>query len=86
MYLFTSPGRLERTGVNHSLFGRMSLKRGVSLLKEAGAYRQVTDPTAEEVASADVAYLGGYEYEIDDAEAAALTAAGYGEWVTEVVE
>lgn len=86
MYLFTPPGRLEHTGINHSLFGRMSLKRGVSLLKEDGSYRQVADPTAEEVASADVAYLGGHMYVIDDAEVVALTTAGYGEWVTEVGE
>ncbi len=78
MYLLTPPGRLERTGINHPLFGRMSLTRGVSLLKENGVYRQVENPSPEEAAAADIAYLGGHSYEVSSAEAAALTAAGYG--------
>ena len=83
MSRFSPPGRLERWPVVHPLFGRMSITRGVSLLKESGIYRQVDGPSAEEIAAADVAYLGGHVYEIDAAEVAALTAGGYGAWIEE---
>ena len=83
MSRFSPPGRLERWPVLHPLFGRMSIMRGVSLLKELGVYRQTSEPSAEEITAADATYLGGYVYEIDAAEVAALTAAGYGEWIEE---
>jgi len=53
----------------HPLFGRLSITRGVSLLKESGVYRQVDGPSAEEIANADITYLGGHVYEIDAGEA-----------------
>jgi len=80
---FSPPGRLERWPVIHPLFGQMSIMQGVSLLKESGIYRQVPTPLAEEIDAADITYLGGHVYEIDAAEAAALTTAGYGEWIEE---
>lgn len=81
--LFTPPGRLERRGGTHPLFARMSIVRGVSLLKTDGLYEQVQYPTAEQVDAADITYLGGHVYSIDSAEAADLTSAGYGDWITE---
>lgn len=104
MYVFTPPGRVEKLSIPHGLFGRMSMTRGVSLLKEEGevapvfgagpfgmgpfgmpttgvVYRQVEDPSPEEIEAAARAYLGGRVYEVDAAEAALLVAAGYGEWV-----
>ena len=51
------------------------------MLKEGGLYRQVEEPTPEQIQAADAAYLGGYKYVIDDDEGDALTTAGYGEWV-----
>lgn len=79
--LFTPPGRIERHGT-HPLFGRLTLTRGVSLLKVGGLYRQVIDPSDEEIVAADIAYIGGHVYAVSNTEAAALIAAGYGEWVT----
>ena len=81
MSRFSPPGRLERWGVAHPLFGRMSIMRGVSLLKESGIYRQTSEPLAEEITAAEFTYLGGHVYEISAAEALALTAAGYGNWM-----
>lgn len=62
----------------------MTIMRGVSLLKELGIYRQISDPSAEEITAADVVYLGGHVYEITPEEAAALVAAGYGSWIVAV--
>ncbi len=42
-----------------------------------GTYTTVDTPTTEQVAAAQVAYLGGHLYEVTVTEAAALTAAGY---------
>lgn len=81
MATFSPPGRLERRG-NHPLFGRLSRPVGVSLLKEDGFYRQVENPSNEEVAAAEEAFLGGFRYEITSAQADALTLAGYGDWVS----
>lgn len=57
----------------------------MSLLKEAGLYRQVEYPTAEDIDAAEVTYLGGYRYFIDDAEANALVNAGYGDFIEDHV-
>ena len=84
MYLVTPPGRAVRTGSNHPLFGRMSRTLGVSLIKQGANYRQVENPSDEEIAAGDVTYLGGHTYLVSDAEAAALTAAGYGAYVSAV--
>lgn len=81
MPTFTPPGVLEHTGDQHPLFGRMRITRGVSLLKSGGIYTQTRYPSDEQIAAADITYLGGYVYNITSTEADALTAAGYGEWV-----
>ena len=56
----------------------MNVDIGISLLKSGGLYRQVRDPSDEEITAADVAYLGGHVYEITGTESDALIAAGYG--------
>ena len=81
MSRFSPPGRLEHWPVAHPLFGRLSIMRGVSLLKESGVYRQTSEPLAEEITAAEITYLGGHVYEISAAEALALIAAGYGNWL-----
>lgn len=78
--IFTPPGRIEQRG-KHPLFGRLPLEVGVSLLKNDGLYRQVSDPADEDIRDADLAFIGGHVYLVTNSEAASLTAAGYGEWV-----
>lgn len=82
MPTFTPPTRVEYFGGLHPLWRRMSLLVGTTVLNEGGFYRQVEEPTDEEVAGADAAYLGGRSYTVTQDEADDLTAAGYGEWVT----
>lgn len=79
MLLFSPPTVAERIAVNHPLLGRMRQPRGVSLLKENGLYRQVSDVSDEELSAADIAYLGGHVYWVSTEEAESLTDAGYGD-------
>lgn len=45
-------------------------------------YKEVNYPTTDDIAAAKFTYLGGHEYLVSDAEAASLTAAGYGSYLT----
>jgi len=81
--VFTPPTRPERRST-HPLFGKISTPQGLSVLKGYdGLYRQVEGPLDEDVAAAEITYLGGYRYPIDETERLALVAAGYGEFITE---
>ena len=76
-YLFNTPSVIERTNSRHPLLARTKTRVGISVLKENGFYRQVRNPSSEEIAAADVTYLGGYDHTVSGSEAAALRAAGY---------
>lgn len=56
---------------------RASQPRGRTVLKKSGVYTIHDGPTVDQVNSADIAYLGGHIYEVTDAEAASLIAAGF---------
>jgi hypothetical protein len=62
------------------LFLRVKLARGISILEgPPGTYRAARFPTQDEIAaSAPGMYMGGHEYEVDDATKAALIAGGVG--------
>lgn len=84
-YAFTPPTRTERLPLHaatNGLFRRMSWRVGVTVLKEDGFYRQVIEPTPEEIEAADAAYPGGRSYTITAEERDALVAAGYGSYIT----
>ncbi len=76
-YRFTTPTISEGPAGEGRLFSRYRLVRGISVLKINGEYYEVRFPSSEEVEAADVAYIGGYSYEVDAAEKSALEAAGY---------
>jgi hypothetical protein len=69
-----------------NLFNRMPRYASASVLKTDGLYRQVRHPTAEEIGAAEVAYIGGHEYTLSEAERDDLVAAGYGPYITETLE
>ena len=77
MYKFTTPTISEGPAGEGPLFERFRLVRGITVLKIDGIYYEVRYPSSEEVAAADIAYMGGYSYEVDATEKAALEAAGY---------
>lgn len=78
VYRFTTPTILEEMESDgHPLFSRIKIPKGITVLKEGSVYTQVRYPSAEEVAAADIAYIGGYSYEVTLTEKTALEAAGY---------
>jgi hypothetical protein len=76
-YKFTTPTISEGPAGEGRLFSRYRLVRGISVLKIGSTYYQVRYPSSEDVKAADKAYIGGYSYEVDATEKAALEAAGY---------
>lgn len=81
---FTPPTRRNRLWLvrPHGLLSRLHLDSGLTVLKNGGFYTTVENPAAEDVEAADAAYLGGRAYEVTTEEADALTAAGYGSYLT----
>lgn len=77
-YQFVTPTILEELESDgHPLFSRIKVPHGITVLKINGEYFEVRYPSSEEVDEADIAYIGGYSYEVDAAEKADLEAAGY---------
>lgn len=76
-YRFTTPTISEGPAGEGRLFERFRLVRGITVLKIDGEYYEVRHPSSEEVQEAEVAYIGGYSYEVSPGEKAALEAAGY---------
>lgn len=76
-YRFTTPTVSEGPAGEGRLFSRYRLVRGITVLKIDGEYYEVRYPSSEEVQEADIAYIGGYSYPVDEAEKADLEAAGY---------
>jgi hypothetical protein len=67
-YRFTTPTVSEGPAGDGRLFGRYRLVRGVTVLKVDGEYYETRYPSSEEVAEAEVAYIGGYSYEVSEGE------------------
>lgn len=75
---FTPPAIRRHPDVRTPPFNKMPMDFGQSVLKSpGGSYTTVTSPSPEQIDAAAMAYLGGHTYVVDDAEASALTAAGY---------
>lgn len=81
MYRFTTPTVEETPAGGGPLFSRMTLNQGITVLRRQGVYSSYRYPSQGEVLAAEEVYLGGHIYEVDDATAARLTAAGYGEFL-----
>lgn len=74
----------ETRGTARRLFARYGpMARGRTVLKIGGVYGTYDSPDQLTVASATEVYLGGHEFVVSDAVAAALTAAGYGAYIVE---
>ena len=77
-FRFTTPTILEEMESDgHPLFSRIKIPKGITVLKIDGDYYEVRHPSSEEVVEADIAYIGGYSYEVTAGEKADLEAAGY---------
>jgi len=53
------------------------MQRAFSVVKEDGQYRNVIYVASELFDTAEKVYQGGYKYDVSDADAAELIAAGY---------
>ncbi len=79
---FLPPRVEEGLATDHPLFRYYKLHRGVTVLVTGSTVTQAQYPSQEDCEAADRVYLGGHHYTISDAEAAVLTAAGYGAYIT----
>ena len=61
------------------------IPRGQSLLVTGTTVVMTQTPSQDDLAAASYYFLGGHEYVISDEQAAVLTAAGYGSYVTPIV-
>lgn len=84
-HTFTPPTKWEGPAGTDGLFYRYRLERGLSVLKMGGSYYLTTFPTQDEVSASDAVYMGGYTHRVDATEAAALTAAGYGSYLSPIL-
>ena len=78
----TPPSVEEAMGPIEGLFKYFKVHRGVALIVNGSTVVENRYPSQEDVDSADFAYLGGHSYTISSAEAATLTNAGYGAYIT----
>lgn len=80
LWTFQTPVAVEAPASwGDRLFIRVKLARGISILEgPSGIFQAMRFPTQDEIAAAVTVYMGGHEYEVDDATKAALEAAGVG--------
>lgn len=84
-YLFTTPTVEEGPAGGSRLFEFYTLDQGVTVIRTGTTYRSVRFPSQDLLEQVDEYWLGGSTYEVDDATAAGLTTAGYGDYLTEIV-
>lgn len=77
MYQFTTPYIEEGVQTGHRLFDRMRFRKGLTVLKLGSEYVELRFPSQDELAEANLYYLGGHVYTVSDSEAADLVSAGY---------
>lgn len=77
MPTFQVPNKVRKPLGFDRFFRRFTYPEGQTLIVTGSTYRLSQFPSDEELAAADTFYLGGHIYEVDDATAAALAAAGY---------
>lgn len=65
-------------------YSMTDIRRGISLLVTGTTVVENQTPSQDDLAACDYYFLGGHEYTIDDAQAAVLIAAGYGEYLEEI--
>lgn len=82
-YFFTTPTVEEGPAGDDWLFYRYRLPRADTILKNAdGSYSHYRTPGLEQLEAAVLFYQGGHITEVSASEAASLTAAGYGAYIT----
>jgi len=85
-YTFVTPTVPEGpAGGLHRLWDFYTLDRGVTVIRQGAKFSQVRFPTQTLLASVDEYWIGGATHTVSDSTAADLTAAGFGDYLTEIV-
>ena len=66
-------------------YSMTDVRRGISLLVTGTTVVENQTPSQDDLSACDYYFLGGHEYTITNAQAAVLIAAGYGEYLEEIV-
>lgn len=83
MPTFNPPTIDEGPVADGPLFSRYKLRRGITVIKnQDDSYSSVRFPWLGDLEAAKEVYLGGHVYFVTSEEATALTAAGYGDFIT----
>ena len=88
-YLFAGPTQQVvdlpfDDGTGRPLGPRVARQLGLNVYRYAGQWFAELSPSYERWTAADRAYLGGHIHPVSAAEAAELTAAGYGAYLTPI--
>jgi hypothetical protein len=76
-YLFVPPVVDEGPMGGNWLFARYTRKQGVTVYRVDGDFYEDRFPSQDDLALADLIYLGGHEYVVTEDEKDALEAVGY---------
>jgi hypothetical protein len=77
-YYLTTPTEEYGPAGGGRLFIRYKLTRGLTLIRNRGVWSTTAFPTEDVLKEADMYYLGGHEYEINEGVYQDLVNAGYG--------
>jgi len=81
--IFRGPSMKIKLGMSNELWF-VSYPWAKTVVKKNGTWSTIVSPQDSTLSSYDRVLRGGYENPITDAEAAELTAAGYGEYIVTV--
>lgn len=81
-YYFSTPTIDETPMGGNRLFARYKLNRGITVLRINGVYSSYRFPSQGQVLEAEERYMGGTSTLINEETKDALTAQGYGAYIT----
>lgn len=83
-FMFRTPIIELKPARGGKLLSRYRFPQALSVVKYGSTYEVVNTPSQNIFDEADFVYMGGRDHIVSDAEASLLTAAGYGDYLTEV--
>lgn len=81
--VFSGPSMQIKLGISNDLWF-VSYPWAKTVVKKNGVWSTIVSPQDDTLKNYDRVLRGGYQNPITDAEAAELTAAGYGDYIVEV--
>lgn len=84
-FYFQTPSVTEGPSGQERLFQFYKLTRGVTVYRVGSNFSTVRYPSQDFLETVDEYWLGGHTYTVDNTTAASLSAAGFGDYLTEIV-